>query len=383
MPCRALPAALWCVLLLGACSVDLPEDTFACTDDSDCPDGWRCRVAGYCFRTPDGDADGGRGDAATDAGPRDAGAPVDAAVDAAADGGPPPCTTMLPFTFGAPTSTDVFAANTTAAYLSPDGLHLVSDDESGIVVKEVTRGTLMLGGMWSAPFIHRVNADLFPHLIAGNLGLFSCHGGGLHCFYRTRAAVPDGFPGAHDVAYAESSTGGGPYAPGGEAFGPYDTTYNSCFTPRPDARDLALCSRRMTAADPAPENTDLDIWLATSLDGSGNPRLGYRIVERVEVAARRGPDEKPQWLSDDGNLLIYTANYPDLATRRLYATSRPSRGEPFCAPVELDLLTEGQSAESFTLPSVGAVLGGSADGYVVFRSGGGAPEAAWFSVSSP
>ncbi|MBX3269842.1 MAG: hypothetical protein KF729_06255 [Sandaracinaceae bacterium] len=97
-------ASRFAVILLGSagslalgCRATIPDDTFACTTDEQCPDGFRC-AGGFCNRTP-GVMDAGGVDAALDAGPAlDAdpfdggeadGAPRDASADAGshADGG--------------------------------------------------------------------------------------------------------------------------------------------------------------------------------------------------------------------------------------------------------------------------------------------------------
>lgn len=65
--------AIAMALLVLGCAPNVPEGRFACTDDSQCPDGWSC-VSNLCFREASG----------IDGGPR-----PDAGLDGGADGGAP------------------------------------------------------------------------------------------------------------------------------------------------------------------------------------------------------------------------------------------------------------------------------------------------------
>ncbi len=76
-------------LALVACTPDPPEGTFVCSDASDCPEGFVCRLDGMCWRTPEEGVDAGRLDGGrADAAPIDATVPDARVPDATLDAGP-------------------------------------------------------------------------------------------------------------------------------------------------------------------------------------------------------------------------------------------------------------------------------------------------------
>ncbi len=48
---RAVGLAL-CVLVLGACSLDVQDGVFACDGTHPCPSGFECATDGRCYRDP-------------------------------------------------------------------------------------------------------------------------------------------------------------------------------------------------------------------------------------------------------------------------------------------------------------------------------------------
>jgi len=88
-----LLTAIWLGLgLLAACKADIPDAVFACNADSDCPSGFECRSedadgnARYCYASG-AEHDGGRSDAAGQAGRDGGGGAGKPAVDAGFDAG--------------------------------------------------------------------------------------------------------------------------------------------------------------------------------------------------------------------------------------------------------------------------------------------------------
>ena len=74
---------LFLVLLLGACSIDIPDATFTCVVTDDCPQGWICHVDNRCYSDtplPDAAVDSNADSFFDDTAPVDSG--TDSAVPA-------------------------------------------------------------------------------------------------------------------------------------------------------------------------------------------------------------------------------------------------------------------------------------------------------------
>jgi len=246
-------------------------------------------------------------------------------------------------------------------YLSPDGLRFIQS-RGTVTNTQGCSGTCFKSREyvrldWTDPWSNATQFSFIqsfwnylPHMFLQNLGLFSCHGGGLHCVFYARSGTgqswPFGYGGTSDhFEYYKTP--------------PFDgSAYNYAFAPTPDGRYLAFSSNRDGPTNANGSDTSaaaLDLWTAESVDTTApiDPTQSFQSLKKHPLASSGDFADVPEWLADDALTLVFSSRRVGDGSVELFVTERASTSDAFGAAQKIASLSSPSIDENaFSVPSL-------------------------------
>ena len=221
------------------------------------------------------------------------------------------------------------------ASVSPDGSRLVRRWGPGEVAEYVRAD--LTSGWGDLVHEHYLFYELFPHLSASGLRIFSCHGGELKCVIHARPSLDGDF---EIERYFQEIP-------------PFDgAAADFCFTPTPDGEHLAFCSDRRSPEVDEPGGGPRRVWVTRPLD-SKIPEAGYGIPVSIPDAGFPGHQD-PSWIDDEGLTIAFHSDRG--LTRDLFVVSRAAADQELAEPERITALADDSADEAFfSMPSLAVV----------------------------